>query len=230
MRLFALSAALLLAASCTTVTTQPAASVQAPPAVSRDVAVRNFAQVIRRVEPVAEQVCRERTSGLNCDYNISVDTRADQPPNAYQTRDRSGRPQIVLTASLIADTRNSDELAFVVGHEAAHHIENHLPRKQQSAVGGAVLGGVLGAVLGGGEMVRAGADLGSSVGARAYSKEFELEADALGTVIAHRAGFNPVRGAQYFARIPDPGDRFLGTHPPNASRMETVRRTAAALR
>jgi len=44
-----------------------------------------------------------------------------------------------------------------------------------------------------------------------------------------RAGYNPVRGAQFFTRIPDPGNRFLGTHPPNAQRIETVRRVNAQL-
>jgi predicted Zn-dependent protease len=72
-------------------------------------------------------------------------------------------------------------------------------------------------------------DIGAGVGARSYSKNFELEADGLGTVITHRAGFNPVKGAEYFTQIPDPGNRFLGTHPPNAQRIETVRRVAAGL-
>ena len=57
----------------------------------------------------------------------------------------------------------------------------------------------------------------------------ELEADALGTIIAHEAGFDPLRGAAFFERIPDPGNQFLGTHPPNAARIETVRRVAASL-
>ena len=67
------------------------------------------------------------------------------------------------------------------------------------------------------------------MGARSYSKEFELEADALGTVITKKAGFNPLVGAEFFTRIPDPGNRFLGTHPPNAQRIETVRRVNAKL-
>ena len=71
--------------------------------------------------------------------------------------------------------------------------------------------------------------LGAQIGARSYSKDFELEADALGTVITHHAGFSPLNGAAFFTRIPDPGDRFLGTHPPNASRIQTVRNTAATL-
>ena len=54
--------------------------------------------------------------------------------------------------------------------------------------------------------------------------------NALGTVLTWKAGYDPERGAAFFARIPDPGNRFLGTHPPNAARIETVRRTLATLR
>jgi len=60
-----------------------------------------------------------------------------------------------------------------------------------------------------------------------YSKDFELEADALGTVITAQAGFDPLLGADFFFRIPDPGNSFLGTHPANADRVAIVRRTAA---
>ncbi|MEL7094470.1 MAG: M48 family metalloprotease, partial [Pseudomonadota bacterium] len=77
--------------------------------------------------------------------------------------------------------------------------------------------------------VQSAANVGATVGARTYSKDFELEADATGTVIAKQAGYNPVRGAEYFNRIPDPGDVFLGTHPPNAQRVAIVKKTAAGL-
>ncbi|MDB4254950.1 peptidase M48, partial [bacterium] len=43
------------------------------------------------------------------------------------------------------------------------------------------------------------------------------------------AGFDPLNGAQFFFRVPDPGDRFLGTHPANADRLRTVQRVAAGL-
>jgi predicted Zn-dependent protease len=56
-----------------------------------------------------------------------------------------------------------------------------------------------------------------------------LEADALGTVITKRAGYDPVRGAAFFTQIADPGDRFLGTHPPNAKRIDTVKRVNDSL-
>ena len=126
--------------------------------------------------------------------------------------------------------RNRDELAFVMGHEAAHHIEGHIPRQQQNAAAGAILLGGLAALTGANStVIDQAVDIGAGVGARSYSKNFELEADALGTVITKRAGYDPVKGAAFFTQIPDPGNRFLGTHPPNSQRIETVRRTAAGL-
>jgi len=206
---------------------QPTAATGQP--TSRTSA-RNFVQVVNTLEPVAERECRARTTNVNCDFNIVVDDRPGQPANAYQTLDRQGRPIIAFTLALIGDARNEDELAFVMGHEAAHHISGHIARQQQNAVAGAVIFAGL-ATLSGGDAntVRSAQELGAQVGARSYSKDFELEADALGTVITKRAGYDPVRGAAFFTRIPDPGDRFLGTHPPNAARIETVRRTAAGL-
>ena len=190
-------------------------------------AATNFVTVVRRVEPVAEQACREQTRGVNCDYLVVVDDRPRQQPNAFHTVDRAGRPVIGFTLALIADAQNQDELAFILGHEAAHHIEGHIARGQQAAVAGAVVAGAL-AQLGGADAatIRSMQDLGGQVGVRTFAKGFELEADALGTRIALRAGYDPVRGAEYFTRIPDPGNRFLGTHPPNADRLATVRRAA----
>jgi predicted Zn-dependent protease len=48
-------------------------------------------------------------------------------------------------------------------------------------------------------------------------------------MITARAGYDPVLGSKFFTRIPDPRDRFLGTHPPNADRVKAVRDTAAKL-
>ena len=193
-------------------------------------AARQFVSVVETVEPVAERECRRLAPGVNCDFLIVVDDRPGQPPNAFQTVDGSGRPILAFNLALIASVENADELAFVMGHEAAHHVAGHLGRAQQNAaVGAVILSGL--AALGGADAaaVQSAEQLGASLGARTYSKEFELEADRLGTIITARAGYDPVRGAQFFNRIPDPGNRFLGTHPPNASRMEIVRRTAAGL-
>lgn len=192
--------------------------------------IRNFGYVASRVEPVAEEVCRRQRTVRNCDFRIVLDNRPDSVPNAYQTLDDNGRPVLIVTASLLEELRNPDEVAFVLGHEAAHHIEGHLPKTQDTATAGAVLAGVLVAAGGGNAAaIESAQQLGAKVGSRAYSKNFELEADSLGTVIAYGAGFDPVLGAQYFARSADPGNQFLGSHPPNADRIKIVRQTAAQL-
>lgn len=198
------------------------------PTLSANQASRAFVEVTRRVEPVAERECRAMTNGVNCDFRIVVDDNPKQPPNAYQTLDRNGRPIIAFTIGLIADARNADELAFVMSHEAAHHIRGHIARQQQNALAGAVIFSGL-ATLSGGDptAVQSAQELGAQVGARTYSKEFELEADELGTILTIKSGYDPIKGAQFFNRIPDPGDRFLGTHPPNAQRIAKVRQTAA---
>ncbi|WP_109466611.1 M48 family metallopeptidase [Albibacillus kandeliae] len=198
--------------------------------LSTQEAMRNFSEVVGRVEPVAEQECRKDAPQLNCDFLIQLDKRRSAPENAYQSLDENGRPVITFTLALITGTENADELAFVLSHEAAHHIRDHLARQRRNAEAGAVVFAGLATLTGGTEADVANAQkLGAAVGARTYSKEFELEADELGTIIAYRAGFNPLIGANYFTRIPDPGDRFLGTHPPNAERIATVKRTARRL-
>jgi predicted Zn-dependent protease len=237
-RLMAAVAALSFAVACDEVVTTSAPTTA--PLVVRDVpdelrssdqTARAFVSVVSRIEPVAERECRARTRNTNCDFRILVDDRPNQPPNAFQTLDENQRPILVFTLSLLAEARNANEIAFVMGHEAAHHIRGHIARQRQNAAAGAVIFAGLATTLTGGDAgaVETAQRIGAQVGARTYSKEFELEADALGTIITSQAGYNPIAGAEFFNRIPDPGDRFLGTHPPNAQRLETVRRTAAGL-
>src|SRR6056297_3315362 len=227
-----LALCLLASAACApaTMPQAPGDGASQPAPLSERRAAMQFVEVVETVEPVAERECRSRAPRLNCDFRIVVDDRPGQPVNAYQTLDRNGRPIIAFTLAMIAEARNRDELAFVLSHEAAHHIAGHIPRQQQNAAAGAILLGGLATLTGvGSDAVRTASDLGATVGARSYSKNYELEADSLGTIIAKRAGYDPVRGAAFFTRIPDPGDRFLGTHPPNAQRIETVRRVNAQL-
>ncbi|SFI91106.1 M48 family metallopeptidase [Jannaschia pohangensis] len=227
----------LLLSACVAVQPAPDSSPEAAPTssggparVSGATASANFQTAVRRVEPVAEAICRQQAPNLNCDFLIRVDPNRNAPPNAFQSLDRSGRPILTFTQSLIAEARNQDEIAFVIGHESAHHIEQHIARQRQSAATGALVGGLIASVAGANSAtVNEVSRISAGVGARRFSKDHELEADALGTVITARAGFNPVRGAAFFTRIPDPGDRFLGTHPPNAARIDIVRRTAAGL-
>ena len=74
------------------------------------------------------------------------------------------------------------------------------------------------------------AQIGAIVASREFGQRAELEADAIGTIIAERAGYDAWVGAGFFTRIPDPARDFLSTHPPNAARIDVVRRTLQAIR
>lgn len=213
----------------TTPPNQPAVSQQERRQTAR-LAAERFVTVARKFEPVAERECRSFARAANCDFLIVIDDRPNQSPNAFQTVDRTGRPILAFNLALISSVANADELAFVMGHEAAHHLLGHLGSTQRNAtIGAAILSGI--ASLGGADeaTLDAAEQLGAAIGVRRFSKDFELEADRLGTLLTARAGYDPVRGAAFFNRLPDPGDRFLGTHPPNADRIKTVRQTAAGL-
>ena len=196
--------------------------------------LHRFLNVVDRVELVAEAYCRrfgQNPGGArNCNIQIAVDSNPGKPANAFQTLDAAGRPVVVFTLALIAQTRNEDELAFVIGHEAGHHIAGHIPARERTALRGAMMAGVLAAAAGGDEAaVQEAQRLGAEVAARRYSREFELEADRIGTRIAFSSGYDPLLGAQFFSRLPDPGDQFLGSHPTNGARQAVVAQTMAQL-
>jgi predicted Zn-dependent protease len=207
-----------------------AAETEAELAARARQAVLNFDEVVTRVEPVAEQVCREETPDQPCDFVIYVDRAPDSGVNAFHTLDPQGQPAIIFTLGLIAEARNTDELAFIMGHEAAHHIARHLPLGQRRAVEGAEAFARIAQARGAGAaQIDEAAQLGALVASREFGQQAELEADAIGTIIAARAGYDPLRGAAFFTRFPDPARAFLSTHPPNAARIGVVRRTLAAL-
>lgn len=238
MRAIALICCVLLA-GCTVTTTSPTGS-GAPAAAPKpdntpkrnvNTAVKSFDKVVGRMRPAMERTCKEANPRMRCDFRVYLENREGRRNvvNAYQTLGRDGAPEIYFTTALVAETRNDDELAFVLGHEAAHHIAGHLQERAAATQAGALILGSLASAYGGGAIVDAASQTGALIGSRVFSKQNELEADKLGTVITKRGGYNPVRGSQFFGRIPDPGDQFLGTHPPNAQRLEIVRQTAARL-
>ena len=184
----------------------------------------SFAEVQARVEPVAEAECARRNPGANCNFRIVVDDRPGMPPNAFQTLDATGRPLLAVTASLLRQVRNPDELALIMAHEASHHIAGHLARQSQYASAGAVAYGQMASQAEGATAasVRQAQLVGAQRTVRQYSKDWEIEADQLGALVAARAGYDPIRGAEFFRRIPDPGNRRNGTHPSNGERIAAV--------
>ncbi|GGL60534.1 M48 family metalloprotease [Wenxinia marina] len=221
------------------------------PTVGSAHALRQFERVIARVEPAAEAFCRSQTTdrpSFNCDVHIIVDhERSDR--NAYQTYTNDGSVIVAFTVPLIADARNEDELAFVLGHEVGHHVGQHIQKSRQQAMAGAL---IMGALVAYGQAqanaanpyrytgndsanMRNAMDLGAGLGDMAFSQTYELESDMIGTYIATSAGYDPIVGARFFARPEEPvtpqGARsFWGTHPSDEVRLATVIETVGQIR
>jgi len=186
-----------------------------------------LASVIRRIEPIGEKICLQTSGVAQCNFTMVVDPTETKIMNAYQSMDNQGRPLIVITKALADKARNSHELALVVGHEMAHHIEGHLEKRQSSAMTGALIFGLIAGAAGAGQTgLDVAIDIGGTVGARAYSKNHELEADYLGAQIAEMAGYDARVGVKFFTQIPDPGQKFLGTHPAHKDRVRIVNEVA----
>jgi Zn-dependent protease with chaperone function len=127
---------------------------------------------------------------------------------------------------------SEDELAFVLGHEAGHHIARHIPQQRESAAEGARVFGEI-AMAGGGNArdIRRAAQLGATVG------RADLFAHRGTGGRCHRHGHrlsrrvrSRLRGRSFSRACPIPACSFLSTHPPNADRMRVVTPTVAAAR
>lgn len=200
----------------------------------------DFNRVVARVGPAAERMCRQelpQATAQACQFRILYDSGME--PNAYASMGRDGRPDITFAASLLPLMDSDDEIAFVLSHEAGHHIAGHLGKQQQQRAVGAMLGGLaaaVGAAYGfpsSEDAVQQAMELGGEVGARSYSQTYELEADTLGAYIAARAGYDPERGADFFQRpeIASAGGLpILTSHPASAQREATVAAAWAEIR
>lgn len=218
-----------LGACVATAPTQTPSTTAVPETIP--VSVTRAIEVTRRMEPVAEQVCRAQTPRQNCDFEFLVNRDPRSGVNAFQTiNPNNGRPVVILTVGLIRSVRNADELAFVIGHEAAHHIAQHIQQQEAAAQAGAQIFGASAQQQGASrDEIIAAAQQGAFVGFRQFSQRAELEADSLGTQITCLAGFDALAGSRFFAQLSDPEAGVFSTHPPTAARIRIVEETAAQL-
>lgn len=105
---------------------------------------------------------------------------------------------IYVTRGLLALSNDSAEVAAVLAHEMAHITARHAIQREEQAVSSTVIGQVISDVVSGSEA--SAAALAMTQGRLAqFSRQQELEADAIGIRTAARAGFDPT-GAITFLR------------------------------
>ncbi len=179
-----------------------------------------------RIGPVEIEVSRGReTTRLHLDpvpaCDFPVLPRAGNKVNAY-----ADGSNIFVTDGMMRFIENQEELAFVVAHELAHNVLNHIDATQQNAMIGSFVGLLFDVAAAAGGVNSGGAfsEIGARLGAHAYSKEFEAEADYFALYAMARAGFDISRAPNFWRRMAaiNPASiSYTTTHP------TTVRRVVA---
>ena len=159
-------------------------------------------------------------------------------PNAASLAD--GRIYVSTGMIRYLQSRGSrpDELAFVVGHELAHTVAQHLVKRyqalqRQQLLMGLVAAGVAAVTQGRGasgeqvqQLAMDAASIIADVHNSGYSQEQELEADQLGMRYVIKAGYHPRAALDLlddFSRF-ETGSPFLRTHPYSGLRREYLQR------
>jgi predicted Zn-dependent protease len=119
-----------------------------------------------------------------------------------------------------------DEVASIMGHEAAHALREHARERmgKNVATRGAIELGA--ALLGLGELGRLGANVGGQLLALKFGREDETEADIVGMELAARAGYDPAAGVTLWEKMMGANKgappQFLSTHPAGKTRIKDI--------
>jgi Zn-dependent protease with chaperone function len=148
-----------------------------------------------------------------------------------------GGPMFV-NRGMIEAAHSEGEMAGVMAHEISHVALRHATAQQTKATSakstiiglGSILGG---AILGG----QTGAAIGQTIAQgyfTKYSREYETQADILGSQIMARAGYDPRELAAMFRTIAQQGGgggpEWLSSHPNPGNREQRIMQEAAMLR
>jgi predicted Zn-dependent protease len=139
-----------------------------------------------------------------------------------------GGPTFVFTG-LLSIVDNEAELAGVLAHETAHVALRHGTHQATSA-NLIQIPLILASVLAGNSLFGQLTQIGIGVGANSvllkFSRESEIEADALGTHLMAQAGYNPIEMAHFFEKLEAHAGpqlpQFLSDHPNPGNRVRAV--------
>lgn len=151
----------------------------------------------KRIGDSADDLCSHLTGkSLGCGFRMRM-VDSDELNASFDGK------EIAINSGMVRFTENDDELAFILGHEVAHKMMDHLGSHKVNAF----VGGFFGLVLDVGAAA-AGVNTGglfmqtlSGQGAKAYSQEFESEADMVGLYLASRAGFDVDKAPMLWRRM-----------------------------
>ena len=149
-----------------------------------------------------------------------------------------GGPMFV-NRGMIEAANTEGEVAGVMAHELSHVILRHgtaQASKAQKYQIGQVAGAILGSIIGGGwgQVISQGSQFGLGTAFLRFSREYERQADILGSQIMARAGYDPRDMASMFKTIEKQGGsggpQWLSDHPNPGDRAAYITKEAQLLR
>jgi hypothetical protein len=143
-----------------------------------------------------------------------------------------------LNRGMIVAAHSEGEVAGVMAHELSHVALRHGTAQATKATKyeiGTLLGAVVGSIIGGnvGSAVAQGTQFGLGTAFLRFGREFERQADLLGSHIMADAGYDPREMASMFKTIQQQGGsggpQWLSSHPDPGDRYTAITREAALL-
>ncbi|EFG9152871.1 M48 family metalloprotease, partial [Escherichia coli] len=144
---------------------------------------------------------------------------------------------LYVTRGLLALANDSAELATVISHEMAHVTANHGLQRQRMEEEAAVGSQVANEVLGGTPVAKV-AEIRTKLKMAQFSRNQELEADAIGIRASGQAGYDPFASARFLGSMAaysnfrsvsgatDASLDFLASHPNTPQRIDLALRHA----
>ena len=123
---------------------------------------------------------------------------------------------------------DDDEVAMIMGHEAAHALREHarerMGKTAATRIGASALSAIFGLGSGGDALLNMGGELLTLK----FSREDESEADLIGIDLAARAGYNPGAGVTLWQKMAEASKgappQFLSTHPSGPTRISDIQK------
>lgn len=141
--------------------------------------------------------------------------------------------KVAVYTGILEPAQNEAALAAIMGHEVAHAVARHgAQRVSQSLL---IQAGLSAAALSvedpkQKEAIVGGLGAGAALGVLLpFSREHELEADAIGLIYMAKAGYDPRQAVRFWERFKkatggDGAPEFLSTHPAPSSRIRALKK------
>src|SRR5512141_1404514 len=152
---------------------------------------------------------------------------------------------VYITRGIMAYLNSEAELVAVLGHEVGHVTARHIARRQAGATAAGIGAAVVGVLTGSGDLANM-ANMAGSALVSSYSRDQELEADALGAKYLDRLGYDPkaivevvrflqnqdqleIKMAREEGREPHVAHGVFASHPDNEKRMQQAQELAGKM-